>query len=151
MDFKIAVVLVVFIILAWLLMSRENFIYGRMSKAGPIKIMFFRSGTCPACVKIGEFWPKLVKKFQSGEGSQIKFTTVDCGENPQMCQAYGVMAFPTILVEKNGKLSNYSGRWQYEDMVIRLNEIIGNPAGFPFDSVSGKNKDRWGTPPSQTH
>lgn len=47
----------------------------------------------------------------------LTIASVDCVKNPQACQRYGIGAYPTMLLFRNGQmLSQYTGDREYEDM-----------------------------------
>lgn len=82
----------------------------RISEA---KIMFFSADWCPHCKKAKPEWDKFSSNFNGKELGYYKIFTepIDCtdGENRQI-QEYSIDGYPTVILIKDGKRVNYSGR-----------------------------------------
>lgn len=88
----------------------------RISEA---KIMFFSADWCPHCKKAKPEWERFTSNYNNKEIGFYKIITesVDCtdGENP-LIQEYSIDGYPTVILVKDGKNINFSGRITEENL-----------------------------------
>ncbi len=88
----------------------------RISEA---KVMFFSADWCPHCKKAKPEWEKFSSYYDNKEIGFYKIIpeSVDCtdGENP-LIQEYSIDGYPTVILVKDGKKVNYSGRITEENL-----------------------------------
>ena len=60
---------------------------------------------CPHCVHLKPVWDELGKKSQN----IMNIATIDCTQNGEACNAYGIRGFPTLKLFKNGVPADYWG------------------------------------------
>lgn len=114
--------LVIVIIILLLLISSEAFLgqpFGLLSNklnSNVTRVVLFSSADCSACQTLkADAWPRIVKAFPN-----VQFEDIDCVNNKQLCLQYGIYAFPTILLDRNGLLEKYNGAFRYEDLYVAI-------------------------------
>ena len=61
------------------------------------------------CQKIKPVWSQFIQKTKAA-GYPVTITTVNCEQNPDLCQLYPVRGFPTIYFEaSDGRRLEYQG------------------------------------------
>jgi len=60
----------------------------------------FNTSTCAPCRTIAPFLESLGQKF----AGKMKIVKINCDDNQEVAQQYGVRAFPTLLFFKKGKV-----------------------------------------------
>ena len=77
------------------------------------KVMFFFADWCPHCKKAKPEWEHLTATYNNKEVGNYKIIcdSVDCtdGEN-RLIQEYSIDGYPTVILVKDGKRVNFSGR-----------------------------------------
>jgi thiol-disulfide isomerase/thioredoxin len=77
------------------------------------KIMFFFADWCPHCKKAKPEWEKFTATYNNKDVGFYKIIcdSVDCtdGEN-RLIQEYSIDGYPTVILVKDGKRVNFSGR-----------------------------------------
>jgi len=77
------------------------------------KLMFFSADWCPHCKKAKPEWDKFSSEYANKEIGNYKVMpeSVDCtdGEN-RLIQEYSIDGYPTVIMIKDGKRVNFSGR-----------------------------------------
>ena len=61
------------------------------------------------CTRIKPVWSQFIQKTKAA-GYPVTITTVNCEQNPDLCQLYPVRGFPTIYFEaSDGRRLEYQG------------------------------------------
>ena len=60
----------------------------------------FQTATCAPCRAIAPLLETLGQKF----AGKLKIVKIDCDDNQENAQTYGIRAFPTLLFFKKGKV-----------------------------------------------
>ena len=83
------------------------------------KLMFFSADWCPHCKKAKPEWDKISSEYAKKEIGYYEIIpeAVDCtdGEN-RLIQEYSIDGYPTVIMIKDGKRVNFSGRITEENL-----------------------------------
>jgi protein disulfide-isomerase-like protein len=60
---------------------------------------------CPHCVHLKPTWLLLAQQSKN----VMNIATIDCTQQGEACNAYGIRGFPTLKLLKNGKAEDYWG------------------------------------------
>ena len=99
-------------------LSDENMANNNRRKS-EAKLMFFYAEWCPHCKKAKPEWDKFSSEYANKEIGNYKIMpeSVDCtdGEN-RLIQEYSIDGYPTVIMIKDGKRVNFSGRITEENV-----------------------------------
>ena len=77
-----------------------------------ISVMLFYSPHCGWSRLFLQEWNKFVNAYK-GKYDCKQF---DCNDDKSKCRQFKIYGFPTVIIEKNGKLTEYNGKRQMNDM-----------------------------------
>ncbi|KAF7266973.1 hypothetical protein GWI33_019754 [Rhynchophorus ferrugineus] len=87
-------------------------------KRNNIVLVMFYAPWCGHCKRMKPDYMAAAKQLQS-EGIEKCMAMVDCTENPELAEEYGIQGFPTIKLFKNGKfVTDYDGKRTIEDIKL---------------------------------
>ena len=66
-----------------------------------IELIKFGAEWCQPCAVVAPIVKKLEEKYNI-DGSDIKITSIDIDENPEISQEHKVMSIPTFVIKKDG-------------------------------------------------
>ena len=69
-----------------------------------VTVVDFRADWCPPCKMMDPILKSL--STEAGFGDQVKFTSINVDNNPQVAGALGIQGIPTFLIKKDGKIVN---------------------------------------------
>lgn len=100
-----------------------------MSRTG---IYLYYANWCPHCVSFKPIWNKIKNKIDNMADKNYFYQEYEADENSDAIEKANVSGFPTIRIEKNGKIEDYEGPRDYEVIVDELGlskENMFNQAG----------------------
>ena len=72
-------------------------------------LYFFHTTWCPHCKKALPIWIDFQAKNSSVNGVIINYHTVDCDNEPEVAQQFGIEGYPTIKLLKKSSQVEYNG------------------------------------------
>jgi thiol-disulfide isomerase/thioredoxin len=118
-DNKVMIFGAVLITILFILISRWAFI----SETGnnKINVYFFYTTWCPYCKKARPEWDEFVKNLEKDKlinsSYDINFIEVDAEKDTTLAKEFKVDAYPTIKLERNGKIYNYDAKPNSEHLM----------------------------------
>jgi len=94
--------------------------FSKTVNAGKNGMVKFFQSWCGHCIKMKPDWDKLA----SNAHSSVFIADVNCGEQQDLCEEYGVTGYPTIKYFVNGKEHDYNEGRSYEGLVDFVNEHL---------------------------
>lgn len=86
-----------------------------VSQADFVLVMFY-APWCPHCKKMRPDFVKAAEELSS-EGLSVRMAFLNCLENPEVADEYGIVGFPTVKLFRKGKVvSEYNGSRTIEDI-----------------------------------
>ena len=82
-------------------LSSDNFDQEVLKSETPVLVDFW----APWCGPCRQITPMIEELAADNEGS-VKVTKVNIDDNPQTAQQFGVMSIPTLMVFKNGEVTD---------------------------------------------
>lgn len=100
MGLSALVIVVVALFAAWL--------YGRNYElfSSPVTVEYFYMNGCPWCEK---FMPEWNKFQESAAASGVQTKKTEASEDPAAVERFNIQGFPTVMVTKDGKSTEYNG------------------------------------------
>jgi thiol-disulfide isomerase/thioredoxin len=94
-----------------------NFQYG--GGKDDVEIMLFKADWCGYCKKFIPVWNTLEQTY----GSKYKFILYDSEKDKEEFKKWDIKSYPTILINNKGKLLDYDGPREMEDMELLMNAL----------------------------
>ncbi|KAI7905550.1 thioredoxin-like protein [Cokeromyces recurvatus] len=90
-------------------------------KSGTWLILHY-SPYCFHCRNFAPHWEKATKEFDHlAADSDIHFGSIDCSTQGDLCDAHGIMGYPTVQLWENGeKIERYMGANSYESLIAYI-------------------------------
>jgi thiol-disulfide isomerase/thioredoxin len=86
-----------------------------------INVYFFYTTWCPYCKKARPEWDEFVKNLEKDKlinsSYDINFIEVDAEKDTTLAKEFKVDAYPTIKLERNGKIYNYDAKPNSEHLM----------------------------------
>ena len=73
-------------------------------------IMFFYTEWCPHCKKAMPIWVDFQAKNPTVNGVTINYHTVDCDNEPEVAQQFGIEGYPTIKLKYGNQVVEYDAK-----------------------------------------
>jgi thioredoxin-like negative regulator of GroEL len=90
------------------------------ASSGKTSAIVFYAPWCPHCQHAADRITHLgaaVEDYNERVGDRMSVSCVDGDANPNMAKKFGVRAFPTVIFMKNGKVDEYNGNREPEEMM----------------------------------
>lgn len=101
--------------MAELKITGENFKSEVVNSDIPVLLDFFATW-CGPCSMLAPIIEEIAKEYEG----KIKVGKIDVDENPELAVAFNVSSIPTLVVMKNGKITNTSLGYKHKEDVIKL-------------------------------
>lgn len=79
-----------------------------------INIYFFYTTWCPYCKKARPEWNKFIKDVENNkllvQNFDVNFLEIDAEKDTNLAKEFKIDAYPSIKLEKNGKIYNYDAK-----------------------------------------
>ena len=98
--------------------SKENF-----SSSDKIKVFNFNTKWCGYSVQFQPIWNQFSKKNKSNKNLEIIDVKCDDPKNKNLCEKYEITGFPSVVYEKNGKVTFYEGERSIKGLEDQLNNL----------------------------
>ena len=92
----------------------NNFSEEVMSSDKPV-LMDFWAPWCGPCRMVGPIVEEI-----AGERDDIKVCKINVDEESELAQKFGIMSIPTLVVMKNGEITNQSVGMATKDQILAL-------------------------------
>jgi thiol-disulfide isomerase/thioredoxin len=92
--------------------TKEKFSNSENKKSNLVKVYNFNTSWCGYSVRFQPEWEKFQKEVKARDDlSNVRAYDIKCdnADNKQMCVDYEVPGFPTVIIEKDGKKTDYNG------------------------------------------
>jgi thiol-disulfide isomerase/thioredoxin len=83
-----------------------------------MKVTLYYANWCGHCKTFKPTWDKLKSEFDS---IGIEYDEYEDSKNKKIMKENNIEGYPTIRIEKNGEVEDYSGSRDYNDMLNYLN------------------------------
>jgi protein disulfide-isomerase-like protein len=77
----------------------------------------FYAPWCGHCKNLKPKYISAAKSIKKSKETGIKFGAVDCTKEQYLCQKYGVQGYPTLKAYVSGKMKEYQGPREEDDMI----------------------------------
>ena len=107
-------------------LSKEKFSNSEKKNSSLIKVLNFNTSWCGYSVRFQPEWEKFQKEVKArNDLSNVRAYDIKCdnADNKQMCVEYEVPGFPTIIIEKDGKKTDYSGARTTEALIETVKNL----------------------------
>lgn len=94
-----------------------NFQYG--GGKDTVEIMLFKADWCGHCKRFLPVWNTL----KQNHGNKYTFTLYDSENDKEEFNKWEIKGYPTIIINNKGKLMNYNGPREMEDMEDLMNTL----------------------------
>ena len=103
----------------------------QVSSSGPksVDLYFFYTEWCPHCKKAKPEWEQLKKNYSGGKmvnGYVINFISVDCDENKELAEKFGVEQYPTIKLVKGNKIIEFDAKPDVKTLEQFMSTVLAN-------------------------
>ena len=103
-----------------LILTDQNF-EQEVIKSNQLVLVDFWSPTCPPCLILGPIIEEIAKDFED----RAKVGKLNVLENPEIARQYKIMAIPTLIFFKDGKLmAGATGVRPKQVIVDKLNSFL---------------------------
>lgn len=104
----------------------DNTFSKSISTKEPVLVMFY-APWCGHCKRMKPDYTKAAEEL-GNEGATCKMAMVDCTQNPEVTETYGINGFPTIKLFMNGKyVEDYHGSRTTDDLKSFMKRIAVAP------------------------
>lgn len=107
-------------------MSEEAFTNSENKKSNLVKVYNFNTSWCGYSIRFQPEWDKFQKEVKSrNDLSNVNAYDIKCDEtdNKQMCIDYAIPGFPSIIIEIDGKKTNYNGERTAESLIETIKNL----------------------------
>lgn len=94
--------------------TKNNFTNEVINSQKPVLIDFWASW-CGPCRMVGPVIDEIAK-----EREDIKVGKINVDEQPELARQFGIMSIPTLVVMKNGEVSNYTMGARPKEEILKL-------------------------------
>tara|TARA_A100000164_G_C21514979_1_gene588804 strand:- start:60 stop:413 length:354 start_codon:yes stop_codon:yes gene_type:complete len=84
-----------------------------------MKVTLYYADWCGHCKTFKPTWEKLKTKFET---IGIKYDEYEHGKDQKIIEENNIEGFPTIQIENNGEVKDYSGSREYNEILNYLNK-----------------------------
>ncbi len=94
----------------------KEFIQKEDVKGTHCDLYFFHTTWCPHCKKAMPIWIEFQKKNPTLNGVTINYHTVDCDQEPEVAQEFGIEGYPTIKLKYDNQVAEYDAKTDPETL-----------------------------------
>ena len=87
------------------------------TKSVKTRALFFYHPNCGHCTAFKSAWEQIKGLIT------MPAKDINCEDNPDNCIAYGVEGYPTIMVEKNGRTTEFNDKRSVENVVKFIESV----------------------------
>lgn len=84
-----------------------------------VELMLFKAEWCGHCKNFLPVWNTLQKDY----GNKYTFTTYDLDNDKEVFDKWEIKGYPTLIINNRGKLMDYNGPREMEDMIDLMNAL----------------------------
>lgn len=84
-----------------------------------VELMLFKAEWCGFCKSFQPVWNTLKQNY----GNKYTFTTYDSEADKDIFKKWEIKGYPTLIINNKGKILDYNGPREMEDMELLMNAL----------------------------